>query len=112
MLNLVLIVRESQRGVPSEVLRVDVAGVQRDFKTGVGHLTQVGGDARETGEVGQALSHDHVVCALVVDIDATRDAAVDEREVDTEVPRRCLLPLQVGVTQTAHAQSVKHFLRC
>ena len=110
VLDSVLIIREAECGVPLEVLGVDVAGVQRDFDTGVGHLTQVGGDAAEASEVRQALAHNHVVRALVVEVNATGDATGKNREVNTEVPRRGLLPLQVVVTQTADAQGIEHFL--
>jgi len=76
VIDAVFIIRESERSIPSKVLDFHVTGVERQFKTRVSYLTQVGGDAAKTGEVRQALVHNHVMRLFVVPFHATGKAAV------------------------------------
>ena len=104
MLDSVSVISKCECRVPSEVFGVYIDTVERQFEAVVVHLSEVGGDGTETAEARKALGHDHVVGLLPVEIQGAGDAIVEESEVESDVGRRCLLPLQARIGQAVGPQ--------
>ena len=90
--------RQVDGGHPVEVLCADRVDVNRQLDTLVGNLTHVGRDGAEGIDIGRnGVVPDEVLGLLMIELDGTVDAVLEESEVDTDVEHTRALPLQVGV---------------
>ena len=94
----VLVVGEVVADAPIPVLGADGLPVNRHLNTLVLHRTDVRPNTVvEVGTCGSITFVEQVGGLAVVQVDATRDALVEESPVETDVGRRGGLPLQVRV---------------
>ena len=94
----VLVVRQVDGGLPLEVTRLDGNGVQCEFNTAVGDVTDIGTHPAKRIDVRRhAIVPDQVRRLFIVVLNATVQSAAEEGEVDTDVEHGRLLPLQFGV---------------
>ena len=119
-LQFVLVEGELQVAVPREVLRLNGNGVQGDFETSVLDVAIVAprssqgrrGVTAGTHDGGEVERHEHVLRHLLIPVEHEADTAVDEAEVETNVPLLLCLPLDVEVLQVgrtiAHAEAGVH----
>src|SRR5207244_342341 len=79
----------------------DIAGVHQDLETAVLCFAEVVEDVVVTGDGRQVPSQDQSVGMGAVSIDATRDTALEEREINAQVEACGAFPVQVGIAQVA-----------
>ena len=95
----ILVVSQVDAGHPVEILRADGIDVQSQLDTLVGHLTDIG--IHLTINIlcrRNRIFPNQVFSLLVVNLDSTVDAILQESEVKTDVQHACGLPLQVGIS--------------
>ena len=106
--------------MPREVLRLNGNGVQSDFETSVLDVAIVAPRSSQCRRAVAAGTHDgrqselhkHVLRHLLIPVEGESDAAIEEAEVETNVPLLLRLPLDVEVLQVgrtiAHAEAGVH----
>ena len=77
--------REGEGGLPTPVLIFNVDCGQCHLNTCIADRTDIGHHGATSGNEWQLYFEEQVLRGLLVDIDATVDAAAEETEVDTEV---------------------------
>ena len=102
--NLVVVCCKVRIYVPSEVTCRDYVSVDVDFNTSVDHVTNVIVVSCPTERRRQWYPREHVGSTVVIVLDTTPDAVLEEREVETDVELRILLPRDVRVTKRAWVQ--------
>ena len=109
----ILLISSVEAGFPLEaVAQLHRECVEGDFNTVVLGLTHIGvceWESREGRDVGL---HDDVVGAAPVEFQATPDAAVEESEVETEVPLSGLFPTEFRVCHCQLRVRVVRFVGC
>ena len=96
---LIAVPSHGDSGLPSHaVLALKRSAVEGDLDASVAHLAYVSeGRAVEVWRSGDVILPEHVGSVLVIEIDTTTDAAIEEAEVETDVNLLADLPLEVGV---------------
>ena len=88
--------------VEGKVLGADDVGIELDFETSVAYPCRVGekGGLAVRCKRRNALVEKGVDCYVVVEVNGTRDAALEYAEIDTEVKLVNVFPGKVGTYKT------------
>ena len=99
-----LVVRNVEAGVPFPVAFVDDVGIELEFNTRVAERADVGESGVEAGSRGLCFVEQHVGGLTRIEIEATREA-LQEAEVDTDVPSVVLFPRELRVGRRRGCQT-------
>ena len=103
----VLVVRQIQGRIPFEIFSLDRHSVDRHLDSPVIDITDIGGHGSERITVGRdRIIVDQVACVLVVELDCTIQAAIEECEIQSDVEHASPLPFQIWIRVVGGGQGM------